>query len=169
MSAFDCCATVPYTQCETAAASLTGVSLGSIIDLTTDNTSGYVVHDSTHEGYIPLTIGGIAPSCVTATLVTDAAVFGITGGREPQAYINVHIKKSHGSTYPPAWSQDIQYSVPYITGSTGQYAAGTTQLTVDLLPGSYKVYGNIQVGDANISGVTANVDARLNVVASRMQ
>ena len=166
MSAFDCYAAVPYAQCYTAAAGINTLSLGTTVHLTNANVSGY----STTDGYIPLVITGIAPSCVTATLVTDAAVTGTTGG-DQQVYASVYIKKASSSGAPPnAWKQDIQYTARNIAGATAQqFAAGTTQVTVDLLPGAYKVYGDLTVGNTPISGVTADVDARLNVVANRMQ
>ena len=179
MSVFSCCATVPYAQCETVAISLDNetrgeadqtVLLGDTVQLSS-NAAGYVIEGAS-EGYVTLVVPGATPQCVTLTLVTDAARYFIgqpSGPLSSLVVINVHITKSTITPAPLAWSQTIQYSAPAVpSGNTLVYAAGTTQLTVDLLPGTYRCFAEITVGAATEDEAYAAVHARLNITTARM-
>ena len=166
-----CCAEVPFAQCETVAISLdsrsepiTTVALGDTIQLSALNTDGYVVESDGVPGYIPLTVSGVGLTCVTLSLVTDAAVYYLQSApTAPQVVINVHITR--GASEPDVWSQTITYTAPVVVSSL-HYAAGATHLTVDLVPGTYRCFGEITVGSA-LAGARAAIHARLDVTAIR--
>ena len=166
-----CCAEVPHAQCNTVAISLPAVetvlSLGSEVYLVE---TGFAIDPAVPlAAFVPLVINGVGLTCVSVTLVTDTAVVGTDERFLPASTpvtVTVFIRK--GALAPAAWSQTIRYTAPgTLDELPSQYAAGASSLTVDLAPGSYQVYGVVQVGTAVADTNTANLDARLNIVAVR--
>jgi hypothetical protein len=153
------CAAVPkIAQCLSSFVGVTGQALSTVYALTASNTIVTAVPSE----YIPIYIQGPGVTCATVTLVADThlAQSGQTAPVAAATTIAVQVKK--GSIQPDAWRQQIRYT----TGATG-YAAGTTQLVADLLPGYYEVFGTIQVGATGQTGITADVNARINIVTVR--
>jgi hypothetical protein len=144
-------------QCLTSAVSLTRQALNTTFTLLDDNT---ITADPTK--FIPIYVPGPGVTCLSITLVTDAKLVAATSFTAEAADVEIAVQIKKDTLAPASWRQPITYTVPPLS-----YAAGTTQLVADVLPGYYQVYGTIKVGASAQSNVTATIDARINVTTVR--
>ncbi len=152
------CAGIPKIgQCLTSAVSLSGQALNTTFTILDDNT---ITTDPTK--FIPIYVSGPGVTCLSITLVTDAKLVAAPTFSASGADVAIAVQIKKGTLAPASWRQQITYTVPPLS-----YAAGTTQLVVDVLPGYYEVYGTIKVGVSAQPNVTATIDARINVTTVR--